>query len=86
MSAKVHLHIHVSDLTKSRGFYEKSLGGSPVKVKHGYVKFLPEWAPVNLALSIGGGHVGAGTVDHVGVQVDSVETVGQRNGPESAFT
>jgi catechol 2,3-dioxygenase-like lactoylglutathione lyase family enzyme len=74
MSAKVHLHIHVSDLMKSREFYEKFLGGDPVKVKPGYVKFLPEWAPVNLALSTGG-HIGAGTIDHVGVQVDSVETV-----------
>jgi lactoylglutathione lyase len=74
MGAKVHLHMHVSDLTKSREFYEKFLGGDPVKVKQGYVKFLPAWAPVNLALSMGG-PVGAGTIDHVGVQVDSVETV-----------
>jgi ubiquinone/menaquinone biosynthesis C-methylase UbiE/catechol 2,3-dioxygenase-like lactoylglutathione lyase family enzyme len=74
MSAKVHLHMHVSDLAKSREFYEKFLGGDPVKVKEGYVKFLPEWAPVNLALSTGG-PAGAGTVDHVGVQVDSVDTV-----------
>src|SRR5262249_19089964 len=54
--------------------YEKFFGGDPVKVKPGYVKFLPEWAPVNLALSTGG-PVGAGTIDHVGVQVDSVATV-----------
>jgi catechol 2,3-dioxygenase-like lactoylglutathione lyase family enzyme len=74
MSAKVHLHMHVSDLTKSRDFYERFLGGDPVKVKAGYVKFLPEWAPVNLALSTGG-PVGSGTIDHVGVQVDSVDTV-----------
>jgi lactoylglutathione lyase len=74
MSAKVHLHMHVSDLSKSREFYEKFLGGDPVKVKQGYVKFLPAWAPVNLALSTGGPS-GAGTIDHVGVQVDSVETV-----------
>ena len=74
MSAKVHLHMHVSDLARSREFYEKFLGGDPVKVKQGYVKFLPEWAPVNLALS-GGGHIGAGTIDHVGVQVESVEAV-----------
>jgi hypothetical protein len=45
-----------------------------VKVKPGYVKFLPAWAPVNLALSTGG-PIGAGTIDHVGVQVDSVEAV-----------
>ena len=74
MSAKVHLHLHVSDLGKSREFYEKFFGSAPVKVKEGYVKFLPEWGPVNLALSTGG-PVGAGTIDHVGVQVDSVPTV-----------
>lgn len=74
MSARVHLHLHVSDLAKSREFYEKFLGTGPVKVKEGYVKFLPEWAPVNLALS-GGGAAGAGTIDHVGVQVDAVPTV-----------
>ena len=74
MSSKVHLHMHVSDLAKSREFYEKFLGGDPVKVKQGYVKFLPAWAPVNLALSTGG-PIGAGTIDHVGVQVESVETV-----------
>ncbi len=74
MSARVHLHLHVSDLAKSREFYEKFLGAGPVKVKEGYVKFLPDWAPVNLALS-GGGAAGAGTIDHVGVQVDAVPTV-----------
>ena len=74
MSAKVHLHMHVSEISKSREFYEKFFGGSPVKVKEGYVKFLPEWAPVNLALSTGG-PTGTGTIDHVGVQVDTVETV-----------
>jgi len=74
MSAKVHLHLHVSDLAKSREFYEKFLGTGPVKVKDGYVKFLPDWAPVNLALS-GGGAAGAGTIDHVGVQVAAVNTV-----------
>ena len=74
MSVKVHLHMHVSDLAKSREFYEKFLGGDPVKVKQGYVKFLPAWAPVNLALSTGG-PIGTGTIDHVGVQVDSVQTV-----------
>jgi catechol 2,3-dioxygenase-like lactoylglutathione lyase family enzyme len=70
MSAKVHLHVHASDLEKSRDFYERFLGGAPVKEKAGYVKFLPDWAPVNLALSRGRSG-GEGAVDHVGVQVDS---------------
>jgi catechol 2,3-dioxygenase-like lactoylglutathione lyase family enzyme len=66
--------MHVSDLGRSREFYERFFGAAPVKVKPGYVKFLPEWAPVNLALSVGG-PTGEGAIDHVGVQVDSVETV-----------
>ena len=74
MTAKVHLHVHVSDLAKSRAFYEKFLGEGPVKVKPGYVKFLPGWAPVNLALSEGDG-AGHGPVNHVGVQVDGVDLV-----------
>ena len=74
MSAKVHLHMHASDLAKSRDFYERFFGGTPVKVKPGYVKFLPEWAPVNLALSDGHA-MGEGVIDHVGVQVDSPATV-----------
>ena len=74
MSAKVHLHMHVTDLAKSRAFYQQFLGGDPVKVKPGYVKFLPDWAPVNLALSAGGS-AAEGTVNHVGVQVDAVDTV-----------
>ena len=74
MSAKVHLHMHVSDLVKSRDFYRTFFGDAPVKEKPGYVKFLPEWAPVNLALS-GGRPAGEGVVDHVGVQVDTPATV-----------
>ena len=65
MSAKVHLHMHASDLGKSRDFYERFFGSAPVKEKAGYLKFLPEWAPVNLALSPGRSG-GDGTVDHVG--------------------
>ena len=74
MSAKVHLHMHVSDLAKSREFYQKFFNDAPVKEKPGYMKFLPEWAPVNLALS-SGRPAGEGVVDHVGVQVDSPESV-----------
>ena len=74
MSAKVHLHMHVSDLAKSKEFYGTFFGTTPVKEKPGYVKFLPEWAPVNLALSTGH-HAGEGVVNHVGVQVDSPATV-----------
>ena len=72
--SNVHIHLHVSDLDASRAFYERFLGAAPVKVKPGYVKFLPDFAPMNLALSAG--ETGAGkTIDHLGVQVESRELV-----------
>jgi len=74
MTPKVHVHMHVSDLDKSREFYRVFFGSAPVKEKPGYVKFLPEWGPVNLALSQGGGP-GAGPVDHLGVQLPSTDDV-----------
>jgi lactoylglutathione lyase len=76
MSAKVHVHLHVSDLAKSREFYRSFFGVSPVKEKPGYVKFLPEVGPINLALSQSRpGEGGRPPVDHLGIQVDSPETV-----------
>src|SRR5262249_32666334 len=74
MTPKVHVHMHVSDLAKSREFYRAFFGAAPVKERPGYVKFLPAWGPVNLALSQGGGP-GAGPVDHLGVQVESTAEV-----------
>ncbi len=71
MSAKVHMHLSVSDLAKSREFYRTFFGAEPVKEKAGYVKFLPAWAPVNLALSEGRRAGGEGPINHIGVQVDS---------------
>jgi lactoylglutathione lyase len=68
---KVHVHMTVSDLEKSRRFYEQFLGVAPVKVKPGYVKFLPPFGPLNLALSQARPEGGRGVVDHLGIQVES---------------
>jgi catechol 2,3-dioxygenase-like lactoylglutathione lyase family enzyme len=72
---RVHVHMTVSDLDKSREFYERFFGVSPVKRKPGYVKFLPEFGPLNLALSSGPGAAGPGRVDHMGLQLASREEV-----------
>ena len=74
MNAKVHVHMTVSDLAKTREFYARFFGVEPVKVKPGYVKFLPAWGPVNLALSEGRA-AGEGHVSHMGIQVDTPEEV-----------
>ena len=72
---KVHVHMTVSSLEKSRAFYEKFFGAPPVKVKPGYVKFLPGFGPLNLALSQATPAGGRGHVDHMGIQVESGEIV-----------
>ena len=72
---RVHVHMTVSDLKKSREFYEKFLGVAPVKLKAGYAKFLPAFGPLNLALSEVGNADGQGHVDHMGIQVESQEIV-----------
>jgi lactoylglutathione lyase len=72
--SNVHIHLHVSNLEASRAFYERFLGAEPVKVRPGYVKFLPSLAPINLALSAGEAGTGK-TVDHLGFQVESRDAV-----------
>jgi len=74
-AAKVHVHMSVSDLEKSKDFYTRFFGVLPVKSKPGYVKFLPELGPVNLALTKGQVTVKPDTVNHMGIQVDSTEVV-----------
>jgi catechol 2,3-dioxygenase-like lactoylglutathione lyase family enzyme len=65
----------VSDLEKSREFYERFFGVTPVKVKPGYVKFLPAFGPLNLALSQAKPTGQGGHVDHMGIQVPSQDVV-----------
>jgi catechol 2,3-dioxygenase-like lactoylglutathione lyase family enzyme len=72
---KVHVHMTVSNLEKSKAFYEKFFGTLPVKEKPGYAKFLPRFGPLNLALSEGGPGDGRGQVDHMGIQVESLDIV-----------
>jgi len=72
---RVHIHMTVSDLSKSRDFYTRFLGVSPVKEKPGYVKFLPTFGPLNLAMSPARPDEGRGHVDHMGIQVDTQEIV-----------
>jgi lactoylglutathione lyase len=72
---RVHVHLHVADLERSRDFYQRFLGVPPIKERPGYYKFLPERAPVNLALSQGGADVRPRVAGHLGVEMDSTADV-----------
>ncbi|HXZ87955.1 MAG TPA: ArsI/CadI family heavy metal resistance metalloenzyme [Candidatus Binataceae bacterium] len=76
MAARVHVHLSVADLEASREFYEKFLGVAPVKVKSDLVKFVPELAPINLALSPVRRDMGTSrALNHLGVEVESNDAV-----------
>jgi catechol 2,3-dioxygenase-like lactoylglutathione lyase family enzyme len=72
---RVHVHMTVANLDQSRQFYERFFGAAPIKARPGYVKFLPSFGPLNLALSGGGAAPGGGHVDHMGLELASPEDV-----------
>ncbi len=75
-TTRVHIHLHVADLAASQAFYEKLFAVAPVKEKPNYVKFLPEFAPINLALSQASAREhGRGATSHLVVQLDSTSAV-----------
>lgn len=76
MYPRVHIHLRVTDLARSRDFYERFFGAAPVKEKPGYVKFFPDDAPINLALSQReAGGAGRAAVSHLGIQMESTAAV-----------
>ncbi len=70
-----HLALTVSDVERSRPFYEALLGTAPSKVKPGYAKFEVAEPALNFTLNEGhrGEHLGA--FSHAGIQVASTDDV-----------
>ena len=50
-SSRVHIALAVTDLERSRTFYETLLGVPPTKERPGYVKFEPQDPSINLTLN-----------------------------------
>lgn len=71
---RLHLHLSVPDLTRSIQFYETLFGAAPTVLKEDYAKWMLDEPRVNFAISARGRSAG---VDHVGVQVDSAEELGE---------
>jgi catechol 2,3-dioxygenase-like lactoylglutathione lyase family enzyme len=75
-TALVHIHLHVPDLSRAQTFYRAFFGEEPIKAHPGYAKFIPSWAPLNLALSQGGITGPSAPLSHFGVQLPSSLLVG----------
>lgn len=71
---KIHLSFPVRDLDRSVAFYKRFFGEEPVKVHPGYVKFLPDIAPLNLALH-SDGKAADDAANHFGIEVRDRESV-----------
>lgn len=67
---RLHLHVAVSDLEKSIGFYATLFGAVPTVRKADYAKWRLEDPRVNFAISQRGGAIG---LDHLGIEAESAE-------------
>ena len=64
---RFHVHVSVSDLSKSIAFYSAMFGAEPTVVKPDYAKWMLEHPRVNFAISNRGQTPG---VNHLGVQAE----------------
>jgi catechol 2,3-dioxygenase-like lactoylglutathione lyase family enzyme len=68
---KMHVSINVSDLSRSLPFYEAFFGVAPHKVRPGYANFDLATPPLKFALNEQPVERGAGTLNHLGIQLPS---------------
>lgn len=71
--SRVQLALNVDDLDASIAFYSKLFNTTPAKVKPGYANFAIVEPPLKLVLLENAGS--GGTVNHLGVEVASSDTV-----------
>jgi len=70
---RLQLAIDVSDLDEAIDFYSKMFATEPAKVKPGYANFAIDQPPLKLVLFENA--EGGGTINHLGVEVESAAQV-----------
>ena len=73
--SRVQLALNVSDLDAAVEFYSKLFGTAPAKVRPGYANFAVVEPPLKLVLIEGSG--APGTLNHLGVEVESTDEVAE---------
>ena len=71
--SRVQLALNVDNLDEAIAFYSKLFDTGPAKVKPGYANFAIAQPPLKLVLLENPGH--GGTLNHLGVEVESSEAV-----------
>src|SRR5438876_7350314 len=72
--SRVQLALNVDDLDAAIAFYSKLFATEPAKVRPGYANFAIAEPPLKLVLVEGEG--AGGTLNHLGVEVESTAEVG----------
>jgi len=70
---RLQLALNVADLDKAIDFYSRMFATEPAKVRDGYANFAIAEPPLKLVLFEGQGE--AGSINHLGVEVDSAAEV-----------
>ena len=71
--SRIQLALNVDDLDEAVTFYTKLFNTEPAKLKAGYANFVIAEPPLKLVLLENPGQ--GGTINHLGVEVESSETV-----------
>ena len=71
--SRIQLALNVDDLDTSIAFYSKLFNAEPAKVRPGYANFAIAEPPLKLVLIEGHGE--GGTLNHLGVEVESTDVV-----------
>ena len=71
---RLHVHVGVTDLNQSIGFYSKLFAAQPTVIKDDYAKWMLDDPRVNFAISMGQ-HATKG-VEHLGIQVENAGELG----------
>ena len=72
---RVQLALNVSDLDAAIAFYSKLFDTQPAKIRPGYANFAIDEPPLKLVLIEGDGT--PGTLNHLGVEVESTDMVSE---------
>ena len=73
--SRVQLALNVSDLDEAVAFYSRLFGARPAKVRPGYANFAVADPPLKLVLFEGQGR--GGSLNHLGVEVETAAEVGE---------